>query len=75
MKFEFRGTQSCRNRREEAFGRGLKEKTGRWSCPESGFIKSMTAGDNGKMSGLMDFNTGLTDAEAEKKTFFASSRR
>lgn len=50
MKFEFRGTQFCRNRREGAFERsrpkGKRLVAGH--SPGSGFIKSTTAGDNGK---------------------------
>lgn len=54
MKFKFRGTQSCRNRREGAFGRGRKEKDQSLVIPRKRLNKSMTVGDNGKMS-LMEF--------------------
>jgi len=51
-------SEKCK--RAEIGGRGLlveaeRKKTSRWSCPKSGFYGSTTAGDNGKMSGLMEF--------------------
>lgn len=78
MKFEFRGTQFCRNRREEAFERsrpkGKRPVAGH--SPGSGFYKSTTVGDKWQNELLDGISTlSLTDVEAEKKIFFASNRR
>lgn len=48
-------------------GRDRKEKDRSLVMPRKRLYRSTTVGDNGKMSCLMEFNTGLTDAEAEKK--------